>query len=302
MFTDPQTSWPRDPGVAVVAGAPAAVLGEGPVWDARTQQLAYVDLLAGLVHVVTVDGGDAALVCTVELGRPVGAIAPWADGWILAVENGFQRRDADWQVTWSQEVFAADGVLRFNDASVDARGRFFAGTLAYDEPTALGAVYRLDPDGSHRVVIPHVGIANGIGWSPNLETMYVADSLAGIVHAYQYDEATGELGAQTVFYAHPDDGAAPDGLTVDAEGGVWIALWDGGRVLRVDSGGTVTDVVLLGVPRPTSLAFTGPELDRLYVTSAADRLTPEQIQRAPDSGRLHTFVPLIPGQPTGAGG
>jgi sugar lactone lactonase YvrE len=301
MSTDPQASWARDPGVAVVAGAPVAVLGEGPVWDARTQQLAYVDLLAGLVHVVIVEAIDAVPVRTVEIGRPVGAIAPWADGWILAVENGFQRRDADWQVTWSNEVFAADGVLRFNDASVDARGRFFAGTLAYDEPTALGALYRLDPDGSHRVVVPHLGIANGIGWSPDLETMYVADSLAGVVHAYEYDEATGELGTDTVFYAHPDDGSAPDGLTVDAEGGVWIALWDGGRVLRVDRGGTVTDVVPVGVPRPTSLAFAGPDLDRLYVTSAADRLTPQQIQNAPDSGRLHTFVPRIPGQPTRTG-
>ena len=303
MSTDPQASWAREPAavVAVVAGAPVAVLGEGPVWDARTQQLAYVDLLAGLVHVVTVDGIDAVPVRTVEIGRPVGAIAPWADGWILAVENGFQRRDADWQVTWSQEVFAADGVFRFNDASVDPRGRFFAGTLAYDEPTALGALYRLDPDGSHRVVIPRLGIANGIGWSPDLETMYVADSLAGVVYAYEYDEATGELGADRVFYAHPDDGAAPDGLTVDAEGGVWIALWDGGRVLRVDQGGTVTDVVPIGVPRPTSLAFAGPDLDRLYVTSAADRLTLQKIQNAPESGRLHTFVPRIPGQPTGTG-
>jgi sugar lactone lactonase YvrE len=231
----------------------------------------------------------------VPIGGPVGAVAPDGDGWVLAVENGFERRDADWRLVWRDEVFPADGVIRFNDAAVDDQGRFFAGTLAYDEDSGQGALYRLDPDGSHRVVVPRVGISNGIGWSPDRRTMYLTDSLAALVYAYAYDAETGDLGERRVFYRQ-DDGAAPDGLTVDAEGGVWIALWDGGRVLRVDPSGAVTDVVAMGVPRPTSLAFAGPGLDRLYVTTAWDRLTPERVEAAPDSGLLLTFVPRVPGQ------
>lgn len=127
--------------------------------------------------------------------------------------------------------------------------------------------------------------------------MYLADSLAAVVHAFDYDVETGELGAGRVFYAQPDDGACPDGLTVDAEGGVWVALWDGGRVIRVDPGGQVTDEVRVGVPRPTSLAFTGPDLDRLYVTSVTHGLDDDDLRAAPDSGRLLTFVPAVPGQP-----
>jgi sugar lactone lactonase YvrE len=294
--------WPRDDRVEVVTGAHAGRLGEGPVWHPAAGVLAYVDVVAGLVHVVAVDGARATPVRTVEIGRPVGAVAPDGDGWVLAVENGFERRDSDWQVTWRDEVFPADGVLRFNDASVDDRGRFYAGTLAYDEDSGMGALYRLDLDGSHRVVVPRVGISNGIGWSPDRGTMYLTDSLAGLVHAYAYDEESGELGASRVFYRQPDDGAAPDGLTVDAEGGVWVALWDGARVLRLDPDGAVTDEVPMGVPRPTSLAFGGPDQTRLYVTTAWDRLTPEQRAAAPDSGQLLTFVPDVPGAPAGAQG
>jgi sugar lactone lactonase YvrE len=285
----------RDERVTVVSGAPRGRLGEGPAWHPRAGQLAYVDVVAGLVHVLDLDGGSATLARTVVIGGPVGAVAPDGDGWVLAVENGFERRDADWQVVWREEVFAADGVIRFNDAAVDDHGRFFAGTLAYDEASGQGALYRLDPDGSHRVVVPRVGISNGIGWSPDRRTMYLTDSLAAVVYAYGYDPATGELGERRVFYRQQDD-AAPDGLTVDAEGGVWIALWDGARVVRVDPSGTVTDEVWMGVPRPTSLAFGGPGLARLYVTSAWDRLSAEQVEAAPDSGLLLTFVPAVPGQ------
>lgn len=294
-MTGAATVWPRDERVDVVSGAPSARLGEGPVWHPGAGVLAYVDVVGGRVEVVRVDGAVASPVRTVEIGRPVGAVAPDGPGWVLAVENGFERRDAEWQVTWSHAVFAADGVLRFNDASVDDHGRFYAGTLAYDEASGGGALHRLDPDGSSRVVVPSVGISNGIGWSPDRRTMYLTDSLAGLVHAFEYDAGSGELGDSRVFYAHSDDGAAPDGLTVDAEGGVWLALWDGGRVLRVDPAGAVTDEVPMGVPRPTSLAFGGPSLDRLYVTSAWDRLTDEQRAAAPDSGRLLTFVPDVPG-------
>ena len=285
----------RDPRVQVVEGAPACSLGEGPVWAPADGVLAYLDILAGRVHVVAVDGERADLRRTVEIGRPVGAVAPTSDGWVLAVENGFQRRDPDWTVTWSDELFAADGVVRFNDAALDPDGRFFAGTMAYDEPRRLGALYRLDPDGSSRVVVPNTGVSNGIGWSPDRRTMYFCDSLDCTIDAFGYDPSTGELGERRPFYRQPDDGAAPDGLTVDAEGGVWVALWDGGRLLRLDPSGVVTDQVVMGVPRPTSLAFAGPGLTRLYVTSARHGLTPDQVAAAPDSGRLFTFVPDVPG-------
>src|SRR4051812_46692404 len=112
--------WTRDAGVDIVIGAPGCVLGEGPVWDPDADQLVYVDILAGLVHIVRVVDSHAEVVRSVSVGRPVGAVARTDDGWVLAVRSGFERRDIDWALVWSKDVLAADGDFRFNDASLDA--------------------------------------------------------------------------------------------------------------------------------------------------------------------------------------
>jgi sugar lactone lactonase YvrE len=269
-----------------VPGTPVCDLGEGPFWDAATGSLVFVDLLAGLVHLLDVRAGRCR---TVDIGLPVSAVLPAGENWLLVVENGFRLCDPAWKTLWSHEVFERPTPVRMNDAACDPHGRLYAGTLAYDGTDGLGALYRLDADGSCRQVAENLGISNGIAWSPDRAVMYHVDSAARVIYAREYDERTGQLGAAPVFYAHQDD-AQPDGIAVDADGGLWVALWDGGRVIRLDSTGTLTDEVAVPAPRTTSVAFGGDDLRTLYVTSA-------HTEPDPSSGKVFCFTTEVPGRP-----
>jgi sugar lactone lactonase YvrE len=158
-----------------------------------------------------------------------------------------------------------------NEGGCDPDGRFYCGSMAYDQRPGAGALHRLDPDGSVQVVLPELTISNGLEWSPDGSLAYYVDTPTGRVDVFDYDAERGLTGRRP--FARPTPGH-PDGLTVDAEGGVWVALFDGGAVHRYTPGGVLDGVVELPTPQVTACTLGGPDLDRLYVTTSAENLEP----------------------------
>jgi len=272
---------------AVLPSTPRCELGESPRWDARSRRLYWIDIPAGAVH--TLDPLSGA-VTTRVLGQLVSAIVPYADGWLLGVESGAQLRDRDFGLRDAIDL-PIPAAVRMNDGAVDRSGRLFLGSLASDDRPGAGQLFRIDPDGAVTCVLSGLDVSNGICWSPDGTRMFHTDSGTRVIRAYPYDHSTGALGAGESFYEHPDDGAVPDGIAVDADGGLWVALWDGARVIHLDPSGQLTDEVPVAAKRPTSVAFGGDDLNTLFITSAAGGVA----EPRDGDGRLHTFRPRRPG-------
>jgi sugar lactone lactonase YvrE len=275
-----------------------AELGEGPRWDARGQRLLWVDIMRGRVHSFRPAEGACR---SVDVGQPVGALACAADGGVmLAVAGGFAR--LDWESGQTRMRAAVEGDRpqnRMTDGACDAAGRFWAGTMALDESAGAGALYRLDPDGTVHTMVTGVSISNGIDWSLDGRRMYYVDSPTRRIDVFGFDVRTGAISDRRPFASIPSDAGIPDGLTVDADGFVWLALWGGAALHRYDPEGKRERVVALPVSHPTSCAFGGPDLDELYVTSARRPLSADERARQPSAGGLLRLRPGVVGRPPG---
>jgi sugar lactone lactonase YvrE len=267
---------------------PMATLGEGPVWDDQDQALYWVDIPEGRVHRMDAGGSFTSW----DVGGRASAVVPRASGGlVLAVSDGFAVLDpASGAVTPLAPVEADRPETRMNDGSCDRAGRFFAGTMADDERPGFGSLYRLDPDLTLTTLVTGVGTSNGIGWSPDERLMYYIDSQAYQVDVFDYDPATGEIDGRRAFAAVGGGDVMPDGLTVDADGGVWVAVWGGGALLRHDPDGRLRESVELPAGHVTSCAFGGPELDQLYISTADGPGTL--------GGALFVCQPGVTGQPS----
>ena len=190
----------------------------------------------------------------------MGAAAPAAaGGYVLAAAGGFWHADEDGGLRELAQPEAGRTDVRMNDGICDPQGRFWAGTMAYDETPGAGRLYRLELDGRCTLVLDGLTISNGMGWSPDGTTMYLADSGAGDVDAFDFDPPGGTLDQRRTFAHVSVPGAAPDGLTVDSNGDVWVALWNGGAVARYAPDGALRETLPVPVDRPTSCAFGGPD-------------------------------------------
>ena len=254
-----------------------AELGEGARWDAAGGELLWVDITAGVLRRAVEDGPGLRTVARYEIGEPLGAAAPLADGdgWLLAAARGFRHLRRDGTVTALLDTEPAD--VRMNDAACDPDGRFWAGSMAYDQRAGAGRLLRCDLDGTVEVVLPSADIANGLGWSPDGRTMYHADSGRGVVTAYA------DGGASVL--VEPDRGA-PDGLTVDAEGALWVALHGAGEVRRYSPAGETLSVWPLPTSQPTSVAIGGASGRRLFVTTSWENMSDRQRAAEPEAGRV----------------
>ncbi|HEY0519969.1 MAG TPA: SMP-30/gluconolactonase/LRE family protein [Ilumatobacteraceae bacterium] len=275
---------PDKPSVAVnIAVNHPDHLGEGPVWDDRSGELVWVDISGRLIHRWNPATGE-------EQSRPtsgdVGAVVLCADGaMVVAIECEIWRVDANDRWTLLGSVEPKPGV-RFNDCRADPRGRLWAGTLHRDRQHGEAALYCLEPGGELKMVLPNRTISNGIGWSPDGSTMYYIDSTTQCVARFAYDLDTGQLGDRTVLAEIETSDGLPDGLTVDADGCIWVCLFSGARLRRYRPDGVLDREIALSLTNPTCPGFGGADLRTLYVTTARHRLTEEQLQREPDAGAL----------------
>jgi sugar lactone lactonase YvrE len=252
----------------VVAFDVRTALGEGALWDWRTGLLVSVDIPDGRVLLSDPRDGSTRVL---DAGQPVGAaMLRGEDELLLAVRDGFASLSlSSGEIVTMVEVEADRPGNRMNDGACDPRGRAFAGTMALDRTPGAGSLYRLDPDLSVRRVLDGLGVSNGIGWSPDGRRMYHVDTPTLGIDEYHYDVAAGrQSGRRRLVDCDPAWGR-PDGLAVDADGGIWVAFWDGSAVRRFDADGALSAVLDLPVARPTRPAFGGQELDRLYVTTAS---------------------------------
>ena len=281
--------------VEVVAQLTSDV-GEGPSWDDSSQSLLFVDVTPG--HIFRLDHASGALQ-RAEFGQEVGAAIPdTAGGLVVAARDGIYQADhAGTQVALLAAVEADNPGNRMNDAKCDPAGRLWAGTMAFDFQPGAASLYRIDRTTVNQI-LTDLTISNGTGWSPDVSLMYFIDSATSRVDVFDFDAVTGDISERRPFVTGQADGGMPDGMTVDSEGGVWVAYFGAGQVRRFDPSGLLDAVVDLPVRQVTSCCFGGPGLRELYITSAAYQLSTVDLHEQPLSGSTFRCTPGIAGLPT----
>ncbi len=273
-----------------------AEVGEGPHWDAATQSLWFVDLTGGTVCRYDRVSGT---VTTFSVGQEVGAVLPRrAGGLVLAVRDGIA------SASETGDGFRLDVPVerdnrgnRMNDAKCDPVGRLFAGTTAFDFATGAGALYRIDLDWSCEAVVRGVTTSNGTAWAPDGTLMYFIDSATQAVDVFDYDVSTGSCSERRrLVTIEPGDGI-PDGMTVDAEGNLWVACFGSGAVRCYAPSGKQVGEITFPVSQVTSCAFGGSDWSELFVTSARYRLSAEQLTAEPLAGATFVCRPGVVGIP-----
>lgn len=274
---------------------------EGPCWDPGANLFLWVDQYQGLVRRTTVDARSlsAGDVTDLDLGAPVGAVVPHADGgWLVAAGTEVVHVTADGRRTPVADVLPDDGVRRrWNDGKVDPLGRFWAGSITYDQTPGAAALYLLER-GRTTVVLPSVTVSNGMAWTPDGATMYYIDTPTQEVRRFAV--AGAELRDEgPVVRIDPDDGS-PDGMTIDDEGCLWVAVWGGGEVRRFAPSGELLARVHVDAPQVSSCAFGGPDRDVLFVTTSQENYDDAQSRRHAQAGKVFAVRPGVTGPPAAA--
>ncbi|MDX3611257.1 SMP-30/gluconolactonase/LRE family protein [Streptomyces europaeiscabiei] len=269
---------------------PIAYHAEGPVWSPVWGGLRWVDMLAGDVLSLADDG----TVTRHHVGDVAAAIRPRRQGGaVIGVERGFALEDADGTLTHLPPLWDEDRGTRMNEGGCDPDGRFYCGSMAYDKRTGAGSLYRLAPDGTVTVVLTGVTVSNGLEWSPDGAHAYYNDTPTQRIAVFDYDPGSGLRGQRT-FVTIPAEAGRPDGLTVDAQGGVWVALNNGGAVRRYSPAGALDEVIELPARKVTACTFGGPHLDELFITTSRENLEPAEDPLAGSLFRARVDVAGLP--------
>jgi sugar lactone lactonase YvrE len=279
---------------------PLATHGEGPVWHAGWPGLRWVDMLAG--DVLELDPRTQR-VSRRHVGTVAAALRPCSSGGVvLALERGFALADADLSNIRPLGDLWSDPGVRMNEGDCDPDGRFYCGSMAYNESPGAGTLYRLDHNGTTTAVLTNVTISNGLTWSPDGTTAYYVDTPTHRIDAFDYDPSTGLTNRRPAIHIPETDGA-PDGLTIDTDGNLWVALWGGSAVRCYTPTGHLAEHLPLPVTQVTACTFGGPNLDELYITTSQQGVT------QPEAGALFRTKPGAHGLParqytglTGTGG
>lgn len=273
-------------------------LAEGPVWDAGGQRLLWVDILGGLVMEGRLADGLVTETARHQFTGMVGAVAPAVDGQLLvAAQEHLVVLHGDGTRVDGPRIVPAGESRRLNDAGVDPAGRFLVGTLSLAGESRSEVLVRLEDDGRLTTVDDDLTLSNGLAWSSDGARMYSVDTLRRTVSVR--DQSTGGDAGQQTRRVHLEltDGF-PDGIALDAEDHLWVAIWGAGEVRRYSSGGDLVDRVRVPAPHTSSLAFAGDDLRTLVITTARAELTADQLRDHPDSGSLFTTRVDVPGLPT----
>jgi sugar lactone lactonase YvrE len=270
-----------------------ASLGEAPLWDAVDGSLVWVDILAGIVHVMSPSGETRA---SFTLGHTVGSAMP-ADGggWLLADAMGYGLLSREGHRAALLDLLADRPELRFNDAKCDPLGRAWAGTIESAMAPGTGTLYRLDPGPVATPVLRGLTVSNGIGWSPDGHTMWFADSADRTIRGFDYGLEDGRLGVPSRGIRLQDTSGKADGLCVDDEGFVWVGLWSGWAVHRYAPDGRLDTIVDVPASQVTSCAFGGRDRATLFITTARAGLTGDALRLEPHAGGLFVVEPGVTG-------
>jgi sugar lactone lactonase YvrE len=269
-------------------------LGEGSLWHPKEKKLYWVDIEGKILHIYDpATGKDKEL----PVGSRIGTVVPVKNGGALvALQNGIHKIDTKTgKLSFISAPFT-DTSLRFNDGKCDPSGRFWVGTLALDSRRRGAVLYRMDGDKSIRVMLDSVSISNGIVWTKDKKTMYYNDTPTGTVQAFDYDDKTGAISNRRVVVRIARGGGGPDGMTIDADGNLWVALWGSGTVGKFDPRtGQLLQKVIVPAPNVSSCAFGGKNLDILYITTARAWMNEEKLKQFPLSGGLFAVKPGVKG-------
>lgn len=268
-----------------ITGA-VAYHGEGPVWSQSWGGLRWVDMLAGDILALDADG----TVSRRHVATIAAAVRPRRGGGaVIGVERGFALEAPDGGVSVMPELWS-DGSIRMNEGGCDPDGRFYCGSMAYDQRHGAASLYRLDPDGETRAVLAGVTVSNGLDWSPDGSSAYYNDTATHCISVFDYAFESGLTRRRVL----ADVDGRPDGLTVDAEGGIWTALIDRGIVQRYTPAGQLDAVVEVPARKVTACAFGGSNLTELFITTSREGLASGE---DPLAGSLFRVVPGVRGLP-----
>jgi sugar lactone lactonase YvrE len=282
---------------ALPASARRHILAEGPVWNATTHTILWIDVEAGSVFEGRLTADRVEEFRQLDFDGRVGAAVPGVDGSILVATakrlvvvapNG-ERRNGP--------VIVPDGMeRRTNDGACDRAGRILVGTLALDDREGSEGLYRVEDDGTLTTLDSDLTLSNGLGWSPDGTLLYSTDTVPGVIWVRDYDASTGRVGERRE-HLRIEDGS-PDGLCVDSRGYLWIAIWGAGEVRSFAPSGGLAAVVRVPTPHPSSVAFIGDDLDTLLITTASRDLSDAELAQYPDAGRLFLARVDATGTPT----
>ncbi len=273
-----------------------ATLGEGALWHPEQNKLYWVDIEGKALHIFDpATNKDQQF----DVGSRIGTVVPAKGNFALvALQNGIHKIDTTTgKLTMITDPIEEDDI-RFNDGKCDPAGRFWVGTMALDTRKGAAVLYCLGADGSIKQVLDNLTIANGIVWTSDKRTMYFTDTRTQQVQAFDYDNDSGEISNSRTIITIPEAEGSPDGMTLDAEGKLWIALFRGGCIARYDpETGEQLQKVIVPAPHTTSCAFGGKDLNTLYITTGRQGLSDEQKEQYPGSGGLFAVKPGVKGVP-----
>lgn len=265
-------------------------LGESCRWDEVRGELLWVDLDAGRFYRATADGPQVEIITSYEVEGTLTAVAPMKnrdEGWIVATNQSIAVLDLEGHLRELDRPEAAQASrVRMNDGAVDPWGSFWIGSMAYDAEPGLGNLYRYSDITGIETILQGLTISNGLGWSPDRRTMYFVDSGPSVVYAFDVDDE-GSVSNQRILIqlGHENEGD-PDGLCVDAEGALWVALWGGYEVRRYSPKGELIARVMIPTLQPACCAIGGANGTMLYVTTSSEDMSTEQLDLEPNAGRL----------------
>ena len=259
-------------------------VGEGPLWDDRSQRLLWIDVLDGKVFnfdPITQKNAE------IEIGKHVGAIALTdASEIVAAARDEIVSIDLSNSSITSVVRVINNERFRFNDGRVDARGRFVVGSMGYEPKPGTASLYSITLPKKIDTVLGHVGLSNGLCWSEDNKKLFYIDTLTSEVAEYSYDLETGRVSNRRTVITFDTSHGSPDGMTIDRDGNLWVAFWGGGCVRRISPKGQILSEIQLPVSRVTSAAFGGENFDRLFITTASYLLSEKELAREPLAGSL----------------
>lgn len=275
-------------------------LGEGPVWDAGKKVLYWVDILSGRLFEFNPESGILSIH---NIGEPIGAaVIRSRGGFVLAMQSGFAFFNPDTgNISRIADPESHLPGNRFNDGKCDPAGRFWAGTMSDELEKEKGSLYCLNPDLTIQRKHTGISISNGLAWNEAADTLYFIDTLTHLLTAFDYNAETGHISNQRVATRFDKKLGYPDGMAMDEKGKLWIAFYNGSKVIRINpESGQLSAVITLPVPKPTSCAFGGPEMNELYITTCRENMSRKEIEKAPLSGSLFKVKLPVKGLPVQA--